>query len=93
MIAEELAYGCTGMMTALEGSGLGVRYIKIVLKNSASSVLLPIKCGGVIKRENFTMLLSDKVFPVLVRFKERLYNPTLLTKYNKPVYLFLWYLD
>lgn len=24
LIAEELAYGCTGIMTALEGSGLGV---------------------------------------------------------------------
>lgn len=24
MIAEELAYGCTGIMTALEASGLGV---------------------------------------------------------------------
>lgn len=24
IIAEELAYGCTGMKTALEGSGLGV---------------------------------------------------------------------
>lgn len=26
LIAEELAYGCTGIMTALEASGLGVRY-------------------------------------------------------------------
>lgn len=25
LIAEELAYGCTGIMTALEASGLGVR--------------------------------------------------------------------
>lgn len=24
LIAEELAYGCTGIMTALEASGLGV---------------------------------------------------------------------
>lgn len=24
LIAEELAYGCTGIMTAMEGSGLGV---------------------------------------------------------------------
>jgi acyl-CoA dehydrogenase len=24
LIAEELAYGCSGMKTALEGSGLGV---------------------------------------------------------------------
>lgn len=26
MVAEELAYGCTGIMTALEGSGLGVSF-------------------------------------------------------------------
>lgn len=26
LVAEELAYGCTGIMTALEASGLGVSY-------------------------------------------------------------------
>lgn len=26
LIAEELAYGCTGIMTALEASGLGVSF-------------------------------------------------------------------
>lgn len=31
VIAEELAYGCTGVKTALEGSGLGVSDIKFVL--------------------------------------------------------------
>lgn len=30
VIAEELAYGCTGIMTALEANGLGVR-INLVL--------------------------------------------------------------
>lgn len=25
LVAEELAYGCSGIMTAIEGSGLGVR--------------------------------------------------------------------
>lgn len=25
-VAEELAYGCTGIMTAMEGSGLGVSW-------------------------------------------------------------------
>lgn len=27
LVAEEFAYGCTGISTALEGSGLGVSYI------------------------------------------------------------------
>lgn len=27
LVAEELGYGCTGIKTALEASGLGVRYI------------------------------------------------------------------
>lgn len=27
LVAEELAYGCTGIMTALEASGLGVSYV------------------------------------------------------------------
>lgn len=31
IIAEELAYGCTGMKTALEGSGLGVSGLQLLL--------------------------------------------------------------
>jgi hypothetical protein len=34
LIAEELAYGCTGIKTAMEASGLGVSYI------CASKILL-----------------------------------------------------
>lgn len=26
LVAEELAYGCTGIMTAIEASGLGVSF-------------------------------------------------------------------
>lgn len=31
LIAEELAYGCTGIMTALEASGLGVRSLQFIV--------------------------------------------------------------
>lgn len=29
IVAEELAYGCTGIMTAIEASGLGVSYFRM----------------------------------------------------------------
>lgn len=31
IVAEELAYGCTGIMTALEASGLGVCFISTLI--------------------------------------------------------------
>lgn len=35
LVAEELGYGCTGIKTALEASGLGVRNIvKFLLESS-----------------------------------------------------------
>lgn len=34
LIAEELAYGCTGIMTAIEASGLGVSIIYLMVKVS-----------------------------------------------------------
>lgn len=39
LIAEELAYGCTGVKTALEGSGLGVSIYISFYKKSTSSTL------------------------------------------------------
>jgi len=30
LIAEELAYGCSGMKTAIEGSGLGVSTVVLI---------------------------------------------------------------
>lgn len=30
LIAEELAYGCSGMKTAIEGSGLGVNIVMLI---------------------------------------------------------------
>jgi acyl-CoA dehydrogenase len=30
LISEELAYGCSGIKTAIEGSGLGVTTVKLI---------------------------------------------------------------
>lgn len=43
VIAEELAYGCTGVKTALEGSGLGVSFLFCVFRPSNSIFFIKLK--------------------------------------------------
>jgi len=40
LVAEELGYGCTGIKTALEASGLGVRKKKLLVETLFNSICI-----------------------------------------------------